>query len=156
MRTAGRFFLPCREKDVFLHFEKNVRKWIAVFVICLIFTLYQDAEALAEGEGTGCARPQGPARRFRHLIFLYAAEAGHRRCPRLGGVLSARLHDSPNLLTNMMSMVKKIVKSEYEAPQMEIFEARVERGFQVSGNPEPEPVENGTEGLGERSTAMFS
>ena len=56
----------------------------------------------------------------------------------------------------MMSMVKKIVKSEYEAPQMEIFEVRVERGFQVSGNPEPEPVSNGTEGLGERSTAMFS
>ena len=53
-------------------------------------------------------------------------------------------------------MVKKRIKAEYEAPQMEILEARVERGFQVSGT-EPEPVSNGTEGLGERnSTAQFS
>ena len=51
-----------------------------------------------------------------------------------------------------MFMIEKRIKSEYEAPQMEIFEARVERGFQVSGT-EPEPVSNGTEGLGERSTA---
>ena len=55
-----------------------------------------------------------------------------------------------------MFMFEKSIKSEYQAPQTEVIEARVERGFQVSGNPEPEPVENGTEGLGERSTAMFS
>ena len=41
---------------------------------------------------------------------------------------------------------KTQIKAEYEAPQVEILEARVERGFQVSGT-EPEPVSNGTEGL---------
>ena len=50
---------------------------------------------------------------------------------------------------------KTQIKAEYEAPQVEILEARVERGFQVSGSPAPE-TSNGTEGLGERSTAMFS
>lgn len=30
-------------------------------------------------------------------------------------------------------MVKKIIKSEYEAPQAEVIEARVERGFLPSG-----------------------
>ena len=52
-------------------------------------------------------------------------------------------------------MVKKRIKAEYEAPQMEILEARVERGFQASGNPEP-AASNGTEGLGVGSTAQFS
>ena len=52
-------------------------------------------------------------------------------------------------------MVKKIIKSEYEAPQAEVIEARVERGFQASGSPEQKPT-NGTEPLGEGDEAMFS
>lgn len=38
-------------------------------------------------------------------------------------------------------------KKEYQTPQTEVFEARVERGFQVSGT--PEDAEKGTERLTE-------
>ena len=40
-------------------------------------------------------------------------------------------------------MFQKNAKSEYQAPQVEILEARVERGFEVS-NPNPEPQPDGS------------
>ena len=52
-------------------------------------------------------------------------------------------------------MLKSIVKSEYQAPQAEVIEARVERGFQASSSPEHQPT-NGTEPLGEGDEAIFS
>lgn len=44
-------------------------------------------------------------------------------------------------------MIKNPMKSEYEAPQVEILEARVERGFEVSGQQDG-PVENPGSTLG--------
>lgn len=47
-------------------------------------------------------------------------------------------------------MVKKIIKSEYEAPQAEVIEARVERGFlpssriKFSASPSAEGIGSGS------------
>ena len=43
-----------------------------------------------------------------------------------------------------------ISKAEYQSPQAEIFEMRVERGFEMSGSQEPE-ANHGTEGLANSS-----
>ena len=45
-------------------------------------------------------------------------------------------------------MVKENNKKEYDAPMVELIEARVEKGFQMSGSITPEPQTAGsTEGL---------
>lgn len=39
-------------------------------------------------------------------------------------------------------MSNKNSRAEYETPQIEVIEARVERGFAVSGGQQDDPVEN--------------
>ncbi|MBQ6068842.1 MAG: hypothetical protein IJK84_05000 [Bacteroidales bacterium] len=47
-------------------------------------------------------------------------------------------------------MMKEHFKKEYDAPMVELIEARVEKGFQSSGSIAPEPQTAGsTEGLTE-------
>ena len=56
-------------------------------------------------------------------------------------------------------MIENPMKSEYEAPQVEILEARVERGFAVSGGQQDGPVENPgstLSGYGSNGEAQFS
>ena len=40
----------------------------------------------------------------------------------------------------MYSKNMKSIKSEYETPQIEVLEARVERGFEISGGQQDDPV----------------
>lgn len=57
-------------------------------------------------------------------------------------------------------MSNKNIKAEYETPRIEVLKARVERGFQVSGGQQDDPVENPgstLSGYGSTgNTAMFS